>query len=298
MATKISEPRTLNKDFALYTFSYILALSVAVAVGYLIRNSHPILIVFTADICATLVIYAFGRVFRNASFYDAYWSITPLAISIFWMFGVSPNNVVSIRQIIVIVLVFIWGLRLTYSWSRQWRGLSHEDWRYQDLRRKYPKWFWLIDLFGIEIMPTVLVFLACLSLYPALATGERPLGPFDIIPLVVTAGAIVIETIADEQLRRFTLKKTQSGGTLAQGLWAYSRHPNYFGEIMFWWGIFLFGLIADPGYWWTIIGPVLITMLFTFISIPLMEKRSLERRPGYGELRKKIPALIPWFPKT
>jgi steroid 5-alpha reductase family enzyme len=85
---------------------------------------------------------------------------------------------------------------------------------------------------------------------------------------------------------------------MVRGLWAYSRHPNYFGEVMFWWGLFFFGLAADPGYWWTLIGPVLITALFIFISIPLMEKRSLEKREGYEEIRQKIPALIPWFPKT
>jgi len=165
------------------------------------------------------------------------------------------------------------------------------------LRNKAPRWFWLIDLIGIEIMPTVIVFLACLSLYSALVVGKKSFGPFDVIAVIITAGAIVIETISDIQLREFTLKRRQSGEIMAKGLWAYSRHPNYFGEVMFWWGLFLFGLIADPGYWWTIIGPVLITILFTFISIPLMEKRSLERRPGYRDLRKKLPVLIPWFPK-
>jgi steroid 5-alpha reductase family enzyme len=147
-------------------------------------------------------------------------------------------------------------------------------------------------------MPTVLVFLACLSLYSALAVGERPLGSLDIVASVITSAAIVIETMADEQLRSFMLKRLQSGQIMVRGFWAYSRHPNYFGEVMFWWGLFFFGLAADPGYWWTLIGPVLITALFIFISIPLMEKRSLEKREGYEEIRQKIPALIPWFPKT
>ena len=84
---------------------------------------------------------------------------------------------------------------------------------------------------------------------------------------------------------------------MTRGLWAYSRHPNYFGEIMFWWGIFFFGLAADFHYWWTIIGPVSVTLLFTVISIPLMEKRNLERRPDYAKVRESIPVLIPWFPK-
>jgi len=293
-----SAPRTPKKALALYIFAYVLALFVAVAVGYVFRELHPIFIVITADIAATLVIYVFGRVFHNASFYDAYWSLAPLAIALFWMLGTSSDSVMTFRHVIVITLVFAWGLRLTYNWARQWQGLKHEDWRYQDLRKKAKGWFWLVDLIGIEIMPTVIVFLACLSLYPALSVGKNPFGTLDVIAIVLTAGAIVIETIADEQLRNFIRKKPRPGEIMAKGLWAYSRHPNYFGEVTFWWGLFIFALAANPGYWWTIIGPVAIAILFIVISIPLMEKRSLERRPGYEEHRKKVPALFPWFPKT
>lgn len=292
-----SAPRTPNKALALYAFAYVLALLIAVTVGYLVRELHPIVIVLAADISGTLVIYAFGRVFHNASFYDAYWSVAPLAIALFWLLGALPGSVVTARQIVILALVFVWGLRLTYNWARQWQGLKHEDWRYRDLRKTSPGWFWLIDLVGIELMPTVIVFLACLSLYPALTIGEKPFGPLDVIATLITTGAIVIETIADEQLKKFISIKRQPGEIMAKGLWAYSRHPNYFGEVMFWWGLFLFALAADVDYWWTIIGPVSVTLLFTFISIPLMEKRSIERRPGYGEHRKKTPALFPWFPK-
>jgi steroid 5-alpha reductase family enzyme len=298
MVNKVLSPRTLYKAFALYGFAYVLALITAIAVGYAVREMHPILIVFTADIAATLVIYTFGRVFRNASFYDAYWSVAPLVIALFWVFRASSDGSVTARQIIVVTLVFLWGLRLTCNWARNWQGLKHEDWRYQDFRQKAKRWFWLIDLIGIEIMPTVIVFLACLSLYPALAVGEKPFGFLDVIAIILTAGAILVETIADEQLRKFIRKRPEPGEIMAKGLWAYSRHPNYLGEVTFWWGLYIFALAADSGYWWTIIGPVSITLLFTVISIPLMEKRSLERRPGYAELRKKIPVLFPWFPKA
>ena len=297
MVTEVSVPKTPKKAFVLYALAYVLSLLVAVSIGYLFRSLNLILIVFIADISGTLVIYSFGRVFHNASFYDAYWSVAPLTISLFWVLRASSSSIVTMRQIIVIALVFVWGLRLTYNWARQWQGLKHEDWRYQDLRNKAPRWFWLIDLIGIEIMPTVIVFLACLSLYSALAIGKKGFGLLDVIAVIITAGAIVIETIADAQLREFTLKRRLSGEIMAKGLWAYSRHPNYFGEVMFWWGLFLFGLAADLGYWWTIIGPILITCLFTFISIPLMEKRSLERRPGYREITRIIPTFFPRFPK-
>ena len=298
MNSTSSPSRTPCKDWTLYALAYVVSLFVAVAVGDVFRERHPILVVFTADIAATLVIYAFGRVFRNASFYDAYWSMAPPAIALYWILSSPSPNGVTARQIIVITLVFIWGLRLTYNWASKWRGLKDEDWRYQDLRKKAGRWFWLVDLVGIELMPTVMVFLGCLSLYPALVTGKNSFGPLDVAAIIVTAGAIAIETIADEQLRRFTRKRPNYGEIMARGLWAYSRHPNYLGEVLFWWGLFIFALAADAGYWWMVIGPAAITTLFTVVSIPLMEKRSLARRPGYGEHRKKIPALLPWFPKT
>jgi steroid 5-alpha reductase family enzyme len=289
MATEISLPPTLRKAFALVVFAYLLALLIALGTGYLLRGLPPLWMLLLSDIAGTLVIYLFGRVFRNASFYDPYWSIAPLVIALFWFLRVSAGGV-TIRQMIVVLLVFVWGLRLTWHWARQWQGLKHEDWRYQDLRKKSPVWFWLVDLAGIEIMPTVLVFLGCLSLYPAMPVGKNPFGLLDILAVLITGGAIIIETTADEQLWRFVRNKPQTGEILTKGLWACSRHPNYLGEVLFWWGLFVFSLAADARYWWTIVGPAAVT-------IPMMEKRSLLRRPGYAAIRKKIPVFLPWFPK-
>ena len=297
METIQSKPRNLNKAFALCVSAYLLALLVAIAGGYMLRELHPIIIVLVADVSARLVVYTFSRIFHNASFYDAYWSVAPLAIALYWMIGTSSEIVVIARQIIVISLVFVWGLRLTYNWASQWQGLKHEDWRYTNLRKKAKGRFWLVDLVGIEMMPTMIVFLACLPLYPILAVGGNPIGVLDVIAVILTTSAIVIEAIADKQLGRFRRERPESGEIMAKGLWAYSRHPNYFGEVAFWWGLFIFALAADSGYWWTIIGPVSITILFSVVSIPMMERRSLERRPGYDEHRKKISILIPWFPK-
>jgi len=289
--------QNLKKAFALYTLVYVLALIIAVIVGYAVRNLNQIFIVLIADIAGTLAVYVMGRLFHNASFYDAYWSVAPLAIAIFWVFGPFPHRAEMIRQVIASVFVFIWGLRLTWNWAHQWQGIHHEDWRYRDLREKNPRWFWLIELVGIEVMPTVIVFLACLPLFPVLAAGTGHFTFLDVIACIITAGAIAIEAIADRQLWQFTRQKTRSGEIMTKGLWAYSRHPNYFGEITFWWGIYLFGLAADSAYWWTIIGPLSVTLLFVAVSIPLMEKRNLAGRPGYASIAKRIPPLIPWLPK-
>jgi steroid 5-alpha reductase family enzyme len=294
--TPPSNSPSVPRAFALCVLAYVLALCVAVGVGYAVSDRHPIVVALVADVAATLVIYAFSRAFRNASFYDPYWSVAPLAIALYWTLGTASEGAVTARQIVVLALVFLWGLRLTYNWARQWRGLKHEDWRYADFRKRSKGWFWLVDLFGIEMMPTMVVFLGCLSLYPALSAGGDSFGLLDGIAIAVTLGAIVIEAAADEQLRTFARTK-QPGQIMAAGLWAYSRHPNYLGEIAFWWGLFVFGLAADSGYWWTVAGPLVITAMFLFVSIPMMEKRNMERRPEYGERRKRVSILIPWFPK-
>ena len=127
--------------------------------------------------------------------------------------------------------------------------------------------------------------------------GTGPLGMLDGVASVIIFGAIWIEATADKQLYKFLRGKKKPGEILNKGLWAYSRHPNYFGEIMFWWGLHLLGLAADRSYWWTAIGPLSITLMFLFISIPLIDKRSLERRPHYTEHMKRVSACIPWFPR-
>ena len=297
MADSKAKPKSMTRAFSLCALAYVIALCVAVIVVYALGDRHPILIVFTADIAATLAIYVFARMFRNASFYDAYWSVAPLVIALYYILVASSGDVVYIRQVVVVTLVFIWGIRLTLNWARQWRGLGHEDWRYANFRSKSKGWFWIVELMGIEMMPTTIVFLGCLSLYPALAIGTSPFGVLDWFAIVVTAGAIILETTADEQLRKFVGANPKPGKIMSTGLWAYSRHPNYLGEIMFWWGLFLFAISADISYWWVVVGPVAMTLLFIFISIPMMDKRNLERKPGYREHMKKVPALVPWFSK-
>jgi steroid 5-alpha reductase family enzyme len=202
--------------------------------------------------------------------------------------GVPP-----VRRAVVIALVLVWGARLTFNWARGWQGIAHEDWRYADYRGKRSP-YWVVSFVGFHMMPTVWVYLGCLSLVPAIATGTRPLGALDAAGLVVTAGAIAIEALADEQLRAFRQSKPAPGRILDTGLWSISRHPNYLGELSFWWGLYLFALAADPSWWGAIAGAVSITLLFVFLSVPLLDKRSLSRRPQYRDHMKRVPALFPW----
>ena len=294
MNSSTAKTTGIIKAFLLVALAYIDAAIAAFLIGWAIGDRHPILIAFTADIAATLTIYAWARIFHNASFYDPYWSVAPIAIAVFWV-TTAASTVSSCRPWIVIALVSLWGLRLTWNWARSWHGLKHEDWRYADMRARHgvKKRFWIVELIGIDMMPTLLVFLGCLSLYPVLADTTKTLWWPDYIAVLVAATAIFIEATSDEQMIAFA-KTKQPGQIMNRGLWRYSRHPNYFGEVTFWWGLYLFALAANPSYWWTIAGPIAITMLFVFISIPMMDKRNLERRAGYAERMKKVSALVPW----
>jgi steroid 5-alpha reductase family enzyme len=130
-----------------------------------------------------------------------------------------------------------------------------------------------------------------------LNSGETSMRFPIILAVIVTLSAIIIESIADKQLADFKNEGSGHGEIMRRGMWAYSRHPNYFGEILFWWGLYLFALATEPRFWWTVIGPLVVTILFVIVSVPIMDKRSLVSRPGYAEHMKKVSGVIPWFPR-
>ncbi len=285
------------KAAALIVVAYLLAGAVAVGVGYGLRGQHPLLLLAAADTAATMVIFVFSVATRNSSCYDPYWSVAPVPIALFWLLQPGASGFASLRHILVFALLCLWAVRLTYNWASQWRGLNHEDWRYRDLQQQTGRLYWPVSFLGIHLFPTILVFLGCLALWPALFGGMQPFNWLDVVACLVTGSAIVMEATADIQMRRFRRAAKATGEVEPPGLWRFSRHPNYFGEVSFWWGLFLFGLAADVSFWWVVIGPVCILGLFLFVSIPMMEKHLLARRPGYAAYQQRVSAFIPWFRK-
>ena len=270
--------------------AYAVTTVIACAVGAALLPEQHILVAFLiADLVGTLVIFGFSRLHNNSSLYDPYWSVAPIVI-IAGYIALFPET--NLRLWGVAALVCVWGNRLTFNFLRGWKGLAHEDWRYVDFRERFPRAYWWVSLGGIHGFPTLLVFLGCLAFYP-IATSQAPLGPLDLFAFVVTAGAIAIETIADKQLHNYVARGPDKPELLDEGLWRYSRHPNYFGELSFWWGLWLFGMAAEP-LWWTAAGPIAMTCLFFFVSVPLIDKRHLRHRPNYLEHIKKVSAIIPW----
>ena len=257
----------------------------------------PSLVVgFALDLVATVLVFAFSVGLRNASTYDAYWSVAPIALVGLW-FVPAIGHADPIRMAVVATLVSWWGVRLTYSWARGWPGLHHEDFRYVDLREKTGPLYPVVNLLGIHVFPTVQVFLGMLPVH-AVATSAAPLGPLDAVALLVTAAAIATEQVADRQLHEYKRRKVsgEAGPVLNTGLWAWSRHPNYLGEMGFWWGLALFAL-AVHAEWWRAIGALAITVMFVFVSLPMIEGRHRARRPEYESLAARG-VLLPRRPRS
>ncbi len=286
----------LIRDKLLILLYYCIAFIISYLCVEFIDIPNLYLRTLVADIIATLFIYIMSLVHKNTSVYDPYWSVYPVFIISYWLTVVySQYAPITARQIIVTILVWWWALRLTYNWTKYWQGMGHEDWRYTQYRKEQPKLFPIINFFGLQMMPTLWVFGGCMPIYAAFIS-EKPFGVLDIIGTVIMVNAILFETISDIQMHRFQRIK-KPGEFITTGLWKYSRHPNYFGEVTLWWGIWFFGIAGDLSYWWTVIGPLLITLLFIFVSIPMMEKHNLEKRNGYEGYIKSVSALIPWKAK-
>lgn len=283
----------MSRDARWILIAYAVALVAALVAGAWVDWTHPVAVGLAADLVATAVIFGFSVAFSNSSFYDAYWSVVPPPLALYWIWRAEPS-VNGWRQLVVLTLVTLWGARLTYNWARGWGGLAHEDWRYVDLRHSSGRAYWLVSFVGIHLMPTLQVFLGCLSVWVAVGVGTRPLNLLDGLALLVTGGAIWIEARADKELVRFRRSNPPREAILASGLWSLSRHPNYFGEMSFWWGLWLFALAADPSYWWCVVGPLAITLLFRFASLPLIETRMLSRRPDFAAHQQRVSMVVPW----
>lgn len=285
-----------QKGLLVIFYIYGFAFFVAIIVGLIFHYLHPLLLILLSDISATLVVYIFSLIYKNTSIYDPYWFIVPVFISVYYLIF-SPYSIFIVRKFIVVALTAIWSIKSVWHWARRWDGLQDEDFRYKLYRNNYKKIFEIINFFGLQIMPTIAVYLASLSFYPALFEKGNMFNFLDVIGILITGVAILIEGLADQQLFNF-IRRKERGEIMKEGLWAYSRHPNYFGEILFWFGLYLFALAANTSFWWTIIGPIFILLLFNFISIPLMDNRSLERRPNYKEHMQKVSKLLPLPPKN
>ena len=287
--------RSKGRSLAIVTVAYL----IAVAVGYAWLLWGPAtgrlwLDTLIADILATLVVFAFSRVYRNSSFYDAYWSVIPPLLLFYWW---SQGDGDPVRTWLITVLVVVWAVRLTANWVYAFPGLHHEDWRYPMFRKRAGRFELVADLVAIHLIPTLQVFLGMVPVYVAVTTPGGGLAWLAVVAFVVGMAAVTLEGVADVQMHRF-VASARPGDVMDRGLWSWSRHPNYFGEFGFWLALALFGLAAAPQAWWLFAGAAAMLAMFLGASIPMMETRSLRRRPGYQAVIDRVSRFVPRPPAT
>lgn len=276
---------------------YVAALAAAAAWLGLGRTSGRLwLDTLVADLVATLVVFAASRWHGNSSFYDAFWSVAPPVITFWWWSEREPGTD-PLRFWLMATVMLLWSVRLTLNWAWSWPGLHHEDWRYPMLRERAGRFALLADLGAVHVVPTLQVFLALLPAYVVATRPGRDVAWLDAVAFAVGLGAVALEALADLQMRRF-VATASPGEVMDRGLWSWSRHPNYVGELGFWVSLALFGVAASPGdWWWLCLGAVGILAMFLGASIPMMEQRSLERRPHYQDVVDRVSRFLPRPPR-
>lgn len=286
---KLSKKQTLWFFVVIYLF--------AIFIGSLImlrglrNDSNMIITTLVADVAMTLIIFFFSNLLKNASLYDPYWSVIPIVIVIQWML-IYDNY--SLNVIMLLIAVSVWGVRLTYNWWKNWTGFKHQDWRYDHLKDQAPKLYFLTNLMGIHMIPTLVVFIQLINAHYIVQTQGVNL--VFIIGFVLCIAAAVTQYIADKQMYDFRLNNLKNKSCIDEGLWKYSRHPNYLGELTFWIGVYLMYLSFVGRIDINIIYPIAMILLFLFISIPLMEKK-LANRPGYLDYKEKVSMILPYRKK-
>lgn len=269
---------------------YVVAIGCAWLVCAVVRPGHPLLVVAVGDLVATVVVFFASVLANNSSIYDPYWSVKPFVIALYY--AVIRWPYLDVSHMVALALVALYSVRLTSNFYRGWQGLSEEDFRYKLFRQRFTRCYWVVSFFGIHLFPTVMVYLGCLPLYWVFQSDHGPT-PATLIGALVMLGAVALAFVADEQLRAFRKASRRSGTVMDRGVWKHVRHPNYLGEILFWWGLYVFAL-GQGAKWWSGLGALAITCMFVFVSVPLMENHLASKYPSYKEYQERTPALLPW----
>jgi len=266
------------KDIFKILLIYILALLLATISAYIFPSENALIRVAIADLVATVVVFIFSVRYKNSSVYDPYWSVVPIFIVLYWMINSGSILEIEPLKFIMVGLIIVWGMRLTVNWLLRWNNMEDEDWRYKDIKNKTGKFYWPVSFLGIHLMPTIWVFMGMVPVYYAIY-NITVLTPFiTVFAIAITVFAIWLEATADSQLRTHIITRTNKSDRMKSGVWSILPFPNYIGEMLFWWGLYLFALAFNTDNWWTIFGPLSITLLFIFISIPMMKKRLANKK--------------------
>ncbi len=251
----------------------------------------PLLLTFTIIIALVCLLWLISLALKDASIVDIFWGLGFVVVA--WICYFATNGFAP-RKLLLTTLVTIWGLRLALYlfWRNHGKG---EDYRYQSMRKRIGKNFPLVSLVVVFVFQGVLIWLISLPIQAAQASSEQ-FTAFDFIGVALWAIGLTFEAVGDWQLATFKSDPSNKGKVMNRGLWRYTRHPNYFGDALLWWGVFCFAL---PKGWWTMVSPLAMTVLLLKISgVALLEKTLSKTKPQYEAYVRRTNAFLPWFPKN
>jgi len=247
-------------------------------------------------LCAGLALLTWiaSVVRRDASLVDRTWSLMIAGPALVYAARLDAGGP---RAVAVLLLVGAWGLRLAAYIT--WRNWGHgEDRRYQAIRARNQPHFAFRSLYLVFALQALLAWTVSAPTLAALA-GDRPFGVLDVAGAALAALGFVFEAVGDAQMAAFRAVAANKGQVMDRGLWRYTRHPNYFGETCFWWGVWLLALGAGgAAALWTVLSPLLMTVLLLKVSgVAMLEKDIGERRPAYRDYIARTNAFLPGPPR-
>lgn len=240
-----------------------------------------------------------AAIYRKNDFADILWGpVFPLTAlgALWWRHGFT-GRFMDPRSALLFGLIMIWAFRLfNHVGERNLAKPLREDPRYASWRKNWGNHQVLWSYLKVYLLQSVIMLMVASPIIWVIAYPSESLGYFALAGLLVWLVGFFFEAVADHQLKKFARDPRNKGQLLTTGLWAWSRHPNYFGEALIWWGIYLFALPLPYG-WVTGISPVIITFLLLKVSgVPMLEV-IMEKKPGWEEYKKRTPVFIPW-PKS
>lgn len=239
------------------------------------------------------IIFIVAQIMKNNSIVDSFWGPGFLVVAIY-TFLKSENQ--GLKSILILSLIAMWALRLfMHITIRNWN--KPEDYRYINMRKKWGNSFPVLKAYlNVFVLQGVLLYIISTPIIRGNSSDIQKLNIINLIGLLIWIIGFLFEVVGDYQLKKFKENKENKGKLMTEGLWKYTRHPNYFGEAMMWWGIF-FVAISNLNEFILIISPITITLLLLFVSgVPLLEKKYKDRA-DFIEYSKRTNKFFPWFPK-
>jgi steroid 5-alpha reductase family enzyme len=238
--------------------------------------------------------WIYSLIKKNVTIADSLWGLGFVLIA--WLTFFRADGFLA-RKANLTALVTLWGLRLFLHMFTRNRG-KPEDPRYGQWRKNHGESFWIISLFKVFLVQALFQWLISMGVqYGQISDTPAHLTVFDFAGLITWSVGFIIESLADRQLKTFLADPANKGKIMNRKLWKYSRHPNYFGESLMWWGIFII-VLATPWGLWTIISPLLITYtLLKLTGVSLMEETQFSGNLEYQQYIRQTSSFIPWFPQ-